>query len=65
MERKTIDTLISGLIICMFFILGILYQFSIIAMHYVFGYITYVIIAIAFIISFLSNVELRKRIICD
>ena len=51
MEKKSIDKLISWLIFLVLFILGILYQFSFIAMHYIYGWITYVLVLISLIIS--------------
>lgn len=64
MEKKSIDKLISWLIFLVLFILGILYQFSFIAMHYIYGWIAYVLVLISLIISLKFKIILKKRVKC-
>ena len=64
MERKKIYNLI-GLFIAIFFCtLAILNQFNIIALHNIFNWISYVIAAVALIISLLNKVKFKQRITC-
>ena len=64
MEKKFRDKLISWSIFLVLFILGILYQFSFIAMHYIYGWITYVLVLISLIISLKFKIILKKRVMC-
>ena len=61
MEKKSIDKLISWLIFLILFILGILYQFSFIAMHYIYGWIAYVLVLISLIISLKFKIILKHK----
>lgn len=63
MERKFKDKLISILIALVFLVLGMLYQFNIMAEHYIFGIISYVLMITLLIISLLSKASFKTRII--
>lgn len=63
MERKFKDKLISFLIAIIFLTLGLLYQFDIMAEHYIFGWISYILMSILFIVSLLKKVNTKTRII--
>ena len=51
----------SWVIFMVFVLITILYEFSIIAMHYVFGVISYIILFVAFLISIIKKINIPYK----
>ena len=51
----------SWVIFMVFVLITILYEFSIIAMHYVFGVISYIILFVAFLISVIKKINIPYK----
>ena len=61
MKKECFNKFIPWIILGIFFIVGILYQFSVIAMHYIFGVVSYAILIIAFFICKLECFRIPKK----
>ena len=61
MRKYYINKFIPWIIVCIFFIVGILYQFSVIAMHYIFGIVSYIILIVTFLISTLKCIKFPQK----
>lgn len=64
MRKDYVNKFIPWIILGISFIVVSLYQFSVIAMHYIFGIISYIILILAFLISITKNIKFPyKRIV--
>jgi hypothetical protein len=61
MRHKFIDRLVTWIISIIFLATGILYQFRIIAEHYIFGVISYVIFLSLLIIMLVDKIKIPKK----
>lgn len=61
MKKDCFNKFVPWLTAGMFFIVFILYQFNVIAMHYIFGIISYAILIIAFFICKLKCFRIQKK----
>ena len=61
MRKDYVNKFIPWIILGIFFIVGILYQFSVIAMHYIFGVVSYVILILAFLISIIESIKFHYK----
>ena len=64
MERNKIYNLIAFFLAILFLTLGILNQFNILSIHYIFNWISYVIAGVTLIVSFIKKLKLKQRLLC-